>query len=85
MSLVLFTDILIAQDLRRRRAETSVELRKQKKEETLLKRRNVEMLEDEPASPLQEQNKVSLFFYNTPIRKLGHFTGSMDSVFGIIF
>ncbi|GFO03692.1 importin subunit alpha [Plakobranchus ocellatus] len=45
------------EDLRRRRAETSVELRKQKKEETLLKRRNVELLEDEPPSPLQEQNK----------------------------
>ncbi|RUS75157.1 hypothetical protein EGW08_017065 [Elysia chlorotica] len=48
------------EDLRRRRVETSVELRKQKKEETLLKRRNVEMLDDEPASPLQEQNKQQM-------------------------
>ncbi|GFR97834.1 importin subunit alpha, partial [Elysia marginata] len=48
------------EDLRRRRVETSVELRKQKKEETLLKRRNVELLDDEPASPLQEQNKPQM-------------------------
>ncbi|CAG5131546.1 unnamed protein product [Candidula unifasciata] len=45
------------EDLRRRRVETSVELRKQKKEETLLKRRNVEVSDEEPPSPLQEQNK----------------------------
>ncbi|BFZ25262.1 hypothetical protein BsWGS_28301 [Bradybaena similaris] len=46
------------EDLRRRRAETSVEIRKLKKEETLLKRRNVEVSDDEPPSPLQEQNKT---------------------------
>uniref|UniRef100_A0A0B7BD54 IBB domain-containing protein n=1 Tax=Arion vulgaris TaxID=1028688 RepID=A0A0B7BD54_9EUPU len=46
------------EDLRRRRVETSVELRKQKKEETLLKRRNVEVSDDEPLSPLKEQNKT---------------------------
>lgn len=45
------------EDLRRRRVETSVEIRKQKKEETLLKRRNVDLSDDEPTSPLQEQNR----------------------------
>lgn len=50
--------MICKQDLRRRRAETSVEIRKQKKEETLLKRRNVDISDDEPGSPLQEQNKV---------------------------
>ncbi|KAI8792170.1 importin subunit alpha-1-like [Biomphalaria glabrata] len=48
------------EDLRRRRVETSVEIRKQKKEETLLKRRNVDLSDDEPTSPLQEQNRQSI-------------------------
>jgi len=48
------------EDLRRRRAETSVELRKAKKEESLLKRRNVDVSDDEPLSPLQESNRPTV-------------------------
>ena len=36
----------------------NVELRKAKKEEHLLKKRNLE-LDDEPLSPLQEQNRMA--------------------------
>ncbi|XP_005106042.1 importin subunit alpha-1 [Aplysia californica] len=64
------------EDLRRRRAETSVELRKQKKEETLLKRRNVEILDDEPTSPLQEHNKPAIMPLNeivTSIKSTDHY------------
>ena len=45
------------QELRRRRHEISVELRKAKKDKTLSKRRNV-AIDEEPLSPLQDSNNT---------------------------
>lgn len=48
------------QELRTRRHDVSIELRKSKKEDQMLKRRNIEIGESgEPTSPLKVQNQQS--------------------------
>jgi len=44
-------------ELRRKRADQSVELRKAKKDDVMLKRRNIDVSDEEPESPLSERQK----------------------------
>lgn len=54
--------------MRQRRQEVSIELRKNKKEDQLLKRRNIEV--QEPSSPLQEINSQSPGSSNVPMDEI---------------
>lgn len=54
---ILLNLSLYQQEMRQRRQEISVELRKKNKEDQLLKRRNIEV--QEPLSPLQDANAQS--------------------------
>lgn len=54
--------------MRQRRQEVNIELRKNKKEDQLLKRRNIEV--QEPSSPLQELNSQSPSFVSMPMDEI---------------
>nr|CAD7263071.1 unnamed protein product [Timema shepardi] len=68
-------DVMIQrfQEMRRRRNEVNIELRKARKDDQLLKRRNISV--DDMGSPLQENNGQT----NTPIMSIQQIMEGMDS------
>lgn len=62
VSFVFFALIqFFIQDLRRRRVETSVELRRQKRSDDLMKRRNINLEQDSEESDAQESIGGKIF------------------------
>lgn len=63
--------------MRQRRQEVNVELRKNKKEDQMLKRRNIEV--DEPTSPLQESNGQQTLVVNMSLEEIMENLQSMNA------